>query len=266
MTNKQKIQELIISNELFSINRIGGLETIACFNYLTNKKNSKDLLSKLKINAGFYFDTSFEFSLFCEYCLAALLNSTYIAFWNSKLQNKLFEHVNIKVPQITLRDLEPFWNNNQWLTSNEKKKVIVVSPFSDSINLQIPKLESVFHSGIYHNIIFTTVQAPLTNGMNDPDRPYFDNVNIIFNRIVNEKPDLVLLGCGSYGLVLSNILREKGISSIVVGGALQLFFGIKGSRWETRDDYKFLFNNFWIYPSVTERPSGSNLIEGGCYW
>jgi hypothetical protein len=266
MTNKQKIQELLTSNDLFSINRIGGLETIACFNYLTNNKNSKDLIRKLKINAGFYFDTTFEFSLFCEHCLAALSNSTLIAFWNSKLQKKLFEYVPIKVPQINLRELEPFWSNNQWLTSNVKKKVIVVSPFSNSINLQIPKLEFIFYPGIYHNIIFSTIQAPLTNGMNVPERTYFENVSLIFNNIIKEKPDFVLLGCGSYGLVLSNILRENGISSIVVGGSLQLFFGIKGSRWEAREDYNLLFNDFWINPSVTEKPSGSNLIEGGCYW
>ena len=266
MTNKDKIHNLLISDNLFSITRIGGIETIACYNYLMNINNSKDLINKLKINAGFYYENNFELQLFCEHCISSINNSDLFAFWNSRHQKALITKIKSKNIQITLKDLEPFWENNSWLTSKKPINVVVVSPFSNSINGQLLNLKNIFNKDIYPNINFITIQAPITNGSVEPTHSYFTNVNNITNQIVSLRPNFVLLGCGSYGLVIANLLRQKFISSIVVGGSLQLYFGIKGARWESREEYKNLFNKFWIKPSNNEKPKGSNLIEDGCYW
>lgn len=47
--------------------------------------------------------------------------------------------------------------------------------------------------------------------------------------------------------------------------------GIKGNFWEGHyhgDDTRFadLFNEYWVYPSDSERPVNANKVEGGCYW
>lgn len=60
-------------------------------------------------------------------------------------------------------------------------------------------------------------------------------------------------------------LRNKGIIAIVLGGAIQIFFGIKGLRWLDHELSEF-FNETWAFPSDDEVPGGAEKIEHGCYW
>ena len=49
-------------------------------------------------------------------------------------------------------------------------------------------------------------------------------------------------------------------------GAVQVFFGIKGRRWEKHDFISRLWNENWVYPSEEETPGGAMNVERGCYW
>ena len=99
-----------------------------------------------------------------------------------------------------------------------------------------------------------------------PGVDWFTNLEKLLICVLDHNPSLVLIGAGSYGLPLSDQLLSNGISSIVCGGSLQLLFGLLGKRWLNLPDYKCIFNNYWKYPSVAERPPGFSSIEGGCYW
>ena len=57
-----------------------------------------------------------------------------------------------------------------------------------------------------------------------------------------------------------------GKCAIHMGGATQIFFGIKGKRWYDFPKVKALFNEYWINPSDDERPEGLEKVEGGTYW
>jgi hypothetical protein len=54
--------------------------------------------------------------------------------------------------------------------------------------------------------------------------------------------------------------------AIVLGGAIQVLFGIKGRRWKTHEVISKFWNDDWIYPKPEETPQGARDIEGGCYW
>jgi len=79
-----------------------------------------------------------------------------------------------------------------------------------------------------------------------------------------------LASCGGYGMPICDFLvQELGVSAIYVGGALQLFFGVMGSRWttnETIQKYVKACPSAWIRPSEEERPPNLQRVEGGCYW
>ena len=79
-------------------------------------------------------------------------------------------------------------------------------------------------------------------------------------------PAITLISCGSYGLPLGHyITHGLGATAIYVGGALQLFFGLRGLRWKREiAPYE---SDAWACP---ERPkwdtSGMENYGLGPYW
>ena len=59
-----------------------------------------------------------------------------------------------------------------------------------------------------------------------------------------------------------------GKSAIYVGGVLQMYFGVYGSRWERERPLmmKLFKNEHWVRPTSDERPQGFENVEGSCYW
>lgn len=100
---------------------------------------------------------------------------------------------------------------------------------------------------------------------------WFEALDYMKEEIGRRRFDMLIVGCGAYGLPLAafaKLLNKKGFT---LGGGTQLLFGIKGKRWEGRyhgDDTRFadLFNEYWVYPSESERPQNAQMVEGDCYW
>jgi hypothetical protein len=78
--------------------------------------------------------------------------------------------------------------------------------------------------------------------------------------------DLVLVGAGLYSLPLVAHAVKRGKKGIHLGGATQLFFGIRGSRWDAMPEFQQFFNEFWTRPSAEETPAHFQQVERGCYW
>ena len=76
---------------------------------------------------------------------------------------------------------------------------------------------------------------------------------------------IVLVGCGAIGMPVARRLKERGHIVIVMGGAMQLLFGIKGRRW-CKEPIAAAWNDAWTAPSPHEKPAAANLIEAACYW
>ena len=80
---------------------------------------------------------------------------------------------------------------------------------------------------------------------------------------------IAIIGCGAYGFPLAAKLKRVGKQAVHLGGATQLFFGIKGRRWETESSYKYVQRfliDFWVYPDYNEKPKRASEVENGCYW
>ena len=78
--------------------------------------------------------------------------------------------------------------------------------------------------------------------------------------------DVAIIGCGSYGFPLAAMLRKSGKIAVHMGGATQLLFGIKGRRWEEREQFKAIMNDYWVRPDESEVPQNAVTVENGCYW
>ena len=63
-------------------------------------------------------------------------------------------------------------------------------------------------------------------------------------------------------------LKKAGKQAIVIGGGLQLLFGIKGKRWDNGfPEITSLYNEYWVRPSAEETPEKQQkLDDAGAYW
>lgn len=175
---------------------------------------------------------------------------------------------------VQLESLYPFFAKKPWMKVFEDKKVLVVHPFKDTILSQYNNHRSELFENKdilpkFHLEVIKAVQTIAGEKSNFTD--WFEALDYMKDEISKRDFDLLIVGCGAYGLPLAAFAKSLGKKSIHLGGGTQLLFGIKGKRWEGHyhgNDMRFnnLFNEYWVYPNVDERPKNLNKVEGGCYW
>jgi hypothetical protein len=172
--------------------------------------------------------------------------------------------------KVDLPALEPYYapEHLQWTRLLADQRVAVVSPFAESIQQQIKK--PIWPNGLLpQSIDWQTIRTgfpPLIapNGPCAwPVASWQKAVDLLVRQVEAAKVRVVLLGCGGLGMLVAHRLKQSGHICIVLGGALQILFGIKGRRW-LKEPVAANFNEHWIFP--LEQPSGAAIIEGGCYW
>jgi hypothetical protein len=84
--------------------------------------------------------------------------------------------------------------------------------------------------------------------------------------VLKSGAQIVLIGCGGLGFPLAQRLKKAGKIVIVLGGAIQVLFGIRGERWKTHSVISQFWNKYWVYPSAAETPNGCLSVENACYW
>ena len=240
------------------------------------------LLVKLERGAGVWPATEDSCDSWSkEYTESLTLLDGVAAGWYQPL--KMLEHtlLNTYAPHaflMPLRSLEPYYvePENRWTQLLAGKRVAVVSSFAKTIQAQVWK------DGIWNHT--ETILPPTTFWI--PIQTYYsptvslgdctawptgigswdDAATMIVDEVVKSGASIALIGCGGLGMIVGGRLKRKGISSIILGGAIQVLFGIKGLRWETHDIISKFWNDSWVWPSASETPSGALKIERGCYW
>ena len=113
------------------------------------------------------------------------------------------------------------------------------------------------------------LKPPQTHGDN-PARPFATEFEEFVEKIreIRDEFDVALCSCGGYGNPLCAAIADMKRSAIYVGGVLQMYFGIYGSRWEREapELLKAYKHDGWVRPAISERPAGHEQIEKACYW
>ncbi len=175
--------------------------------------------------------------------------------------------------QIQLRDIEPYYTDEirQWTRLLKGQRVCAVSPFYKSLPAGYRARDKIWTNGLLPDFkSFSVVRsyfAPLIGGATHSwGCSWEEAVNRMEAEVLKTGARVVLIGCGGLGMILGARLKKKGLICVVMGGALQILFGIKGQRWAKHDVISRFFNNAWLEPQAEEIPPGFKLIEGGCYW
>lgn len=164
--------------------------------------------------------------------------------------------------------VEPYYFDNPWSVSLRGLSVLVVHPFADTISAQYRRRELLFPGTEvlpeFELQTLKAVQSLLGNSRGYSS--WFDALQSMKDDIARRTFDVALIGAGAYGLPLSAHVKRLGKVAIHMGGALQIFFGIKGRRWESMPQISRFFNEAWVRPLASETPEQNAKIEGGCYW
>ncbi len=116
------------------------------------------------------------------------------------------------------------------------KKVLVVSPFSESILLNFANRHRFFKNYSYPEFSLEVCNTPITYAGLPPEfyphHDWFETTEFLKRDIAQQEFDVALLSCGSYAMPLGRyITNELKRTAIYVGGVLQLYFGVMGRRY-----------------------------------
>jgi hypothetical protein len=194
-------------------------------------------------------------------------------------ERTLLSHLCPTAKHLPLRSLEPYYVDitHRWTWHLADKTVAVVSAFAETIRSQVTRASEIW--GPTHESLLpsTTKWVPIQTGfppslakskMRWPSgcTNYSACLDFLETAVLASKAEICLIGCGALGMLLGARLKKKGLQCVVMGGALQVLFGIKGQRWATHSVISKFWNEAWVWPSENEVPEGAMLVERGCYW
>ena len=213
--------------------------------------------------SGFFPVTERSLSLFKKEMISSIKQIDLLGSWveGENKYKKYFSEVNV----CDLTMLEPYFSPHPWTTALEGKKVLVIHPFSELIEDQYKKRNLLFKDkNILPFFELKTLKTPITYPGGDLKfQNWFEVLDNLTNCALEIDFEIAIIGCGAYGMPLAARLKKAGKKSIHLGGAVQILFGIKGRRWDEKEEFRKMYNKFWIYPS--EEKVFKN-VEGGCYW
>lgn len=283
----QIIYDSLMSDAPCMIARFGSTELVCLKNYLGVKNNKGKYFDYLKGNAqawwwensilnqmqqwsGFFPATESKIQQFCELMLQDIPQVNILGSWLA--DEKLFNTELNNTHKINLELLNPYFSALPWTRALERKKILVVHPFSDTIEQQYKKRELLFKDNLLPEFELITIKAVQSIAGNLTQfRDWFDALNFMKAEIDKHDYDICLIGCGAYGFPLAAHVKRMGKKAIHLGGSLQLLFGISGKRWENPNynptyNYAQLINEHWVKPNQQEKPANASSVEGACYW
>jgi len=249
------------SSKPMSVVRLGNVES-------TQLLIKEGIYPQMKKNAG-WFGSEDELKIWKKQMLTALLNAdlnlrvvTCPSFYVS---DDVLTSLNLFIPTLPYVEDIVFWIT--LINGLNTNKIGFVSYFKKDIDLQIPKLNYIHKKSRGFTVSkkeWRVIYSHNTIEGNEPtDKSYQDVLDDLLKRCLDEDRDIYFLSCGSYGIPLTNMLKEAGKKAIYVGGFLQLLFGLKGKRWDEIKIVNQHYNKHWIYPSI--KPKNSDQVEDWCY-
>lgn len=277
-----RIQNLIqFSQKPFLIGRIAcGSEPKVIGSYKLNKTCRRYDVNELKTNAGIFVKNEDSLKEYIDEYYNAIINSDLLGVWLKGITYNMTKMIydtihtydkDIEKNYFDAPSLEPYYHMDYDEYNFDKiiqgKKLLIISSHINSMQKQIPYLDKLFKKKIFDNNTFIFVKPPITFANNDNNIDWKINFDKLKNDISNIHFDLALVSCGGYGMPICNFIKnDLKNNAFYVGGCLQIFFGIKGDRWNKHNKISKLYNKFWIDVCDEDKPENYKMIENGCYW
>ena len=292
-TDNQLLHNYILNqseaDKNFIIPRIAGIENnYAALGYKLKNNDftaqDNEYISKtigtMKNNAGIHLANGAESIIrYSDMYLASFDNCDLYAGWepwgavyagiNSSHNFMRDRLIDKKIMWAFAFDIFHYIKNNPWTLALKGKRLLVISPFANSMKEKVGYREKIYGVELFPECKFTFIKPPQTQGT-EPSEDFSVELKKFTDRIDKniDTFDIALCSAGGYGNLICNHIYSQGKSAIYVGGVLQMYFGIYGTRWlrERPEVIKLYMNQYWSRPKTEEKPSNHSNIEGCCYW
>ena len=273
------LYEKISNNEPFAAGKIGNCELMCIFNFFIcqhKKINpiqwSPNVIEEIYNNTGVFPKTENARLNFINQITSDLQDLDALAWWsvfNLDFEARFIKKYSPNCELIDLQSLEPFYFGCPWTESLKNKKVLIISPFAETIKQQYKNKDKIWKDKrLLPDFELLCIKHDHSPGIDKPSKydSWKEMVENIKNQMSNIDYDIVLTGTGASSLPLIAHAKRSNKMGIHLGGPLQLLFGIKGGRWDQGPIGKYFYNEYWVRPSKDETPEKFKNIESGCYW
>ena len=253
-----KLYEAFVLIKGFSVVRMGNVEVTALL-------QDEGIYEQMYTNAGFVGDEK-EFKKWKnDYVRALYRCDTILDVYSCPsfiICGDLLTKLNLWKPTLPYcEEVEPWLQLIQTIQMNTNKPIVVVNYFADEMKKQCKKLKKIHPDfDIKDNFIFIKTKNTIRG---NEDGTYSKNLAELLERCKAVDAQHYFVGCGCYGLPLCDALKSNGRNAFYVGGLIQLLFGLRGKRWDSRKVIKDRINDAWIYPK--RKPNNAEGVEGWCY-
>jgi glycine/D-amino acid oxidase-like deaminating enzyme len=226
------------------------------------------VISDITVNAGFFPAAHSAIGRFSALMYDDMSQLDVLGSWRPEeyLLYRQLRHVT----RVKLASLEPYLSADPWSKTLEGKRVLVVHPFSRTI-------ENQYHNHRHRLFADTrvlpefgslaTIQAVQTiAGNRSQYEDWFQALDSMKAAMDAVDYDVAIIGCGAYGFPLAAHAKRRGRLAVHLGGATQILFGIRGRRWDENPRISRLYNEWWVRPAPEERAPGVDRVENACYW
>lgn len=259
--------------EGFCLARFGAVELRGFTKFDPNMgcmRKTEEVLYRMYNNAGFFPATEEAGYRFAEEMKDACGQVDLLCVWHSAMEDYAMKLYAGDIQYGSPIGIEPYYFANPWTKALAGKKVLVINPFADSIRNQYEiNREKLFKNpDVLPEFELHTLKAVQTiAGNRDPRfNDWFEALDYMEQEAMKIDFDVAIVGCGAYGFPLCARLKKHGKIAIHMGGATQMMFGVKGSRWENNPDFKNIINEYFVRPDQHEVPKNAGKVENACYW
>ena len=274
----QVIYEKILSGKPFLVGRFGSTELLNLrsfdFGGMVGQKYDKNFhFNHLCEWSGFFPHDIGLLPQFADELKAACKELDFLAVWFQAFEDYYLKFLMKPELEISyLLDFEPWAGKVHWSSALKGRKVLVIHPFTEEIEMQYARHTEIFPgTDILPEFTLKTLKAVQTLAGTEDKRfaTWFDALDWMYNEAMKIDFDIAVIGCGAYGLPLAAKIKKAGKQAIHLAGATQILFGIKGKRWDEGEAFAYIrryYNNAWIHPGEKSRILNQNKVESGCYW
>jgi hypothetical protein len=266
------IRELLEKNAPGMIARFGATEIKAVLwphlPWALKRLVQSRVISNMSVASGFFPPARAAIERFSALMYDDMGQLDILGTWRPEehLLNRHLKHVT----RVPLAALEPYLSPHPWSESLEGRRVLVVHPFSRTIESQYNNhRRRLFVDGrvlprFGHLATIRAVQTIAGNHVQYKD--WFEALEFMKNAMDAVDYDVAIIGCGAYGFPLAAHAKRQGKLAVHLGGATQILFGIKGRRWDADPQISRLYNDWWVRPALEDRVAGAERVENACYW
>lgn len=154
-----------------------------------------------------------------------------------------------------IESVEPFVRSmHTWAAG---RKVLVVSPFSNSVTHQWERRDNLLTRVNFPDFHLSTYQTPITYSTlhNFRERPltartddWREEARVIIEEVLAMDFDIALISCASYSMPLGAAIAKSNRRAVYLGGVLNPMFNILGAR------YKLVMESGLVNPRTTIHP------------